>query len=99
MAKKKQGSGAEGARRAQRGRPKILEMPTSAFSSRLRDDYAERLTEMTRVSGKPKTRLLEEAVEMYLDHWERLVRLGVKTGRSPRRVLADALRRFEEEVG
>jgi predicted DNA-binding protein len=67
------------------------------FSSRLRTDYDDRLTEMTRATGKPKTRLLEEAFELYLEHWERLARIAAKTGKAPRRILSDALRRFEDD--
>lgn len=66
------------------------------FSSRLRVDYDDRLTELTKQTGKPKTRLLEEAFELYLDHWERLARLAATTGKTPRRILTEALKRFEE---
>ena len=88
---------AEEARSAPRGRPRTLEMPMRPFSSRLRTDYDDRLTELTRSTGKPKTRLLEEAFELYLEHCERLMRLAATTGKSPRRILADALKRFEDE--
>jgi predicted DNA-binding protein len=97
VAKKTKGMEAESARNAARGRPRTLELPMRSFSSRLRIDYDERLTELTTLTGKPKTRLLEEAFELYLDHWERLNRISAKTGKSPRRVLTEALRRFEEE--
>lgn len=85
-----------GARSATRGRPRTLEVPMRPFSSRLRTDYDDRLTELTRATGKPKTRLLEEAFELYLDHCERLARIAAKTGKSARRVLADALKQYEE---
>lgn len=68
-----------------------------SFSSRLRMDYDDRLTELTRLTGKPKTRLLEEAFELYLDQWERLARIAAKTGQPARRILADALKRYEED--
>jgi predicted DNA-binding protein len=87
----------EDARNAPRGRPRTREIPMRSFSSRLREDYDERLTELTRLTGKPKTRLLEEAFELYLDSCERLSRIAAKTGQTSRRVLADALKRYEED--
>jgi predicted transcriptional regulator len=35
------------------------------FSSRLREDYADRLLELAAETGKPQTRLLEEALALY----------------------------------
>lgn len=53
--------------RRPRGRPKKLLVPNRQFSSRLREDFLERLARMSAATGKPQTRLLEEALTQYFE--------------------------------
>jgi hypothetical protein len=48
-----------------RGRPRAATVMSRPFSSRIRDDHAERLAEIAAETGKPQTRLLEEALTLY----------------------------------
>jgi hypothetical protein len=57
--------------RRPRGRPQTLEVARRPFSSRLREDYLARLVELAAATGKPQTRLLEEALELYFQQLQK----------------------------
>lgn len=53
-----------------RGRPRTQHVPYRPFSSRVREDYLERLLRLAATTGKPQTRLLEEALTQYFERLE-----------------------------
>lgn len=54
-----------------RGRPKTKTVEMIAFSSRIRVDQDQQLAEITAETGIPRTRLLEDALAMFLENFER----------------------------
>lgn len=60
-----------GAAKRGRGRPKVNTVEWIAFSSRMRADQDRALAEITAETGIPRTRLLEDALTMFLESYDR----------------------------